>query len=181
MRELDRIDPSDQTPWRQYRKGAAMPARVNLSEAADSLRLAAYLDGTLEERERAELEAWLAAHPEALEVLLASREALAEATGPAPDSLVRRACALVPERRAPLAGQWRRLGRRLRRRLGDLVVASAWRGQALAWSGVTAAVLVACLAGFRLGESGYHSAATVENLLAHETAAVFGESGEELI
>jgi anti-sigma factor RsiW len=150
-----------------------MPARVNLNEDADSLRLAAYLDGTLEERERAELEAWLAAHPEALEVLLASREALAEAVGPAPDSLVRRACALVPERRAPLAGLWRGLG--------DLAAASAWRGQALVWSGVTAAVVLACLTGFRLGESGYHSAATVEKLLARETAAVFGEPGEELI
>ncbi|MDH3472229.1 MAG: hypothetical protein OEM59_00945 [Rhodospirillales bacterium] len=150
-----------------------MPARVNLSEDADSLRLAAYLDGTLEARERAELEAWLVAHPEALDVLLASREALAEGAGPAPDSLVRRACALVPERRAPLTRLWHRLG--------DLVAASAWRGQALAWCGVTAAVLLACLVGFRLGESGYHSAATVEKLLAHETAAVFGEPGEELI
>ncbi len=102
----------------------------------DLLDLAAYLDGTLAPEERAAVEARLAADPGSLDILLASREALAESAPPPPDSLVRRAAALVeaPQDGA-LAG-------------GGL---QAWLLGSLGWSGALAAVAVAGFIGFELG------------------------------
>ncbi len=169
MGKLDRNDSKDQNLWRQYREGGSMPAtELNLKGMDERLALAAYLDGRLGEAECAQVEAWLAGRPEQLELLLASQAALAESGGPAPDSLVQRACALVPDRTGPLAGL-------------SMAGLFAPRMRLFAWSGTLAAMVFACLLGFQLGESGYHGAATVEKLLAREAGAMFSQAGEELI
>ena len=169
MGKLDRNDSKDQNLWRQYREGGSMPAtELNLKGMDERLALAAYLDGRLGEAECAQVEAWLAGRPEQLELLLASQAALAESAGPAPDSLVQRACALVPDRTGPLAGL-------------SMAGLFAPRMRLFAWSGTLAAMVFACLLGFQLGESGYHGAATVEKLLAREAGAIFSQTGEELI
>lgn len=169
MVELDRGVAKDQTLWRRYRQGGSMPATdLNLKGMDEHLALAAYLDGRLDEAERAQVEAWLAGRPEQLELLLASQAALAESGGPAPDSLVRQACALVPDRTRPFAGL-------------SLAGLFAPRLRLLAWSGTLAAMVLACVIGFQLGESGYHGAVTVEKLLAREAGSVLGQGGDELI
>lgn len=169
MDDLDRGVAKDQALWRHYREKGSMPATdLNLNGMDEQMALAAYLDGRLDEAERARVEAWLAGRPEQLELLLASQAALAETGGPAPDSLVRQACALVPDRRRPFAGL-------------SLAGLFAPRPRLLAWSGTLAAMVFACLLGFQLGESGYHGAVTVERLLAREAGSVLGQGGDELI
>ena len=171
MGELDTSDTKDQTLWRRYREGGSMPAtELNLKGMDDRLALAAYLDGRLDAAERAQVEAWLAGQPEQLELLLASQAALADSGGPAPDTLVRQACALIPGRRGAPGG--------LARATAGLF---APRMRILAWSGTLAAMVFACLLGFRLGESGYHGAVTVEKLLAREAGSVLGQAGDEII
>ena len=127
-------------------------------EAPNPLTLAAYLDDTLEEAERDWVEAWMAASPEALDLMAAAREALGQAPGTAPVSLVSRARGLV---RAPVVesagfGAW------LRGLIG--FAPEAWRP--LVWAGVTAALLVVSAGGFELGRLG------TERLVSVQTAAL---------
>jgi hypothetical protein len=149
--------------WARARPGwRAAIAPGSAEEAPNPLMLAAYLDGALDETGREAVEAWMAATPEALELMIAAREALAADPPGAPDaapvSLVSRAQGLV---RAPLrepAG----LGAWLRGSIG--FEPEAWRP--LAWAGVTAALLVVSAGGFELGRLG------TERLVSFQTATL---------
>ncbi len=139
--------------WRATRESQTAEDMLN------PLVQAAYLDDTLDEAGREAVEAWMATAPEALELMIAAREALAaEPPGAAPAGLVSRAQGLV---RAPAwvsAG----LGAWLRGLIG--FEPEAWRP--LAWAGVTAALLVVSAGGFELGRLG------TERLVSVQTAAL---------
>ncbi len=143
--------------WARARPGWRAATRP---EAPNPLMLAAYLDGALGETEGGAVEAWMAATPEALDLMVAARVALtAESPDTAPASLVSRAQGLV---RAPLrepAG----LGAWLRGLIG--FEPEVWRP--LAWAGVTAALLLVVSAGgFELGRLG------TERLTEFQTASL---------
>ena len=125
-------------------------------EAPDPLILAAYLDGTLDLAERERVEAWMAAFPEALDLMAAALETLGEGSRePSPESLILRAQGLV---RAPLrepAGL-----RAWLRGLAGLEI-QAWRP--LAWAGVTAVLLVVSAGGFELGRLGTERLVSVQS------------------
>ena len=149
--------------WARARPGWRAAHRSELAEEAPNpLMLAAYLDGTLDQAGREAVEAWMAATPEALELMIAARAGLAEppgAPGAAPVSLVSRAQGLVraPPREPARLGAW------LRGLIG--FEPEAWRP--LAWAAVTAALLVVVSAGgFELGRRG------TEQLVSVQTAAL---------
>ncbi len=146
--------------WARARPGwRATIAPGSAEEAPDPLMLAAYLDGTLNEGGRAAVEAWMAATPEALESMIAAREApTAEPPGAAPESLVSRAQGLVRAPPREFAG----LGAWLRGLIG--FEPQAWRP--LAWAGVAAVLLVVSAGGFELGRQG------VERLVSVQTATL---------
>ncbi len=151
--------------WARARPGWRASNRTQTAEdVPNPLVLAAYLDDTLDQAGRAAVEAWMAATPEALELMISAREALAaEPPGPAPESLVSRAQGLV---RAPLrvsAG----LGAWLCGRIG--VEPEAWRP--LAWAGVAAALLVVSAGGFELGRLG------ADRLVPTQTATLGDDLG----
>ena len=114
--------------------------------APDAVTLAAYLDGTLDPEGRARVEAWMAGSLDALDLVVAAREAGAEAPAAAPADVVRRAQGLVRTRRVAGGGFAARLGARL---ASD---APFWRP--VAWAGVTAALLLVSVGGFELGRAG---------------------------
>lgn len=133
--------------WVRARPGwRAMAASEGAEEAPNALILAGYLDGTLDEREREAVEAWMAAAPEALELVAAARADLGRAPETAPQGLIARAQGLVraPAREPGGLGAW------LRGLAGFEV--QAWRP--LAWAGVTAVLLVVSAGGFELGRLG---------------------------
>lgn len=154
--------------WRRYQ--AAGRSADPTEQAPDSMALAAYLDGTLEDVERDRVEAWFAAAPERLDLLIASRRVLAESTAPAPDSLVRRAAGLRSETRyLPVPSLSAGFGRLL-------ALAGPFRPLGLA--AVTGAILFACVAGFELGRMGYLSTLAMEQTVAYDYTLGFGEVTE---
>ncbi len=162
------IPTRDRELWRRY-QAADRPADPD-DAAPDSLTLAAYLDGTLEPAERDRVEAWFAADPERLDLLIGGRRALAEATAPAPDSVVRRAAGLVAEPGGPAApGFLAGLSR---------LLALAGPFQPLGWAAVTGAVLLACVVGFELGRMGYLSTLAMEQMVAYDSGLGYGEITE---
>ncbi len=143
--------------WARARLGwRASAAPGAPEEAPDPLILAAYLDGTLDLAEHERVEAWMAAFPEALELMTAARETLGEGSRePSPESLILRAQGLV---RAPLrepAGLLAWL-----RGLAGLEI-QAWRP--VAWAGVTAVLLVVSAGGFELGRLGVERLVSVQS------------------
>lgn len=146
----------DRALWQKARNGW-----TGGSEAADDvdpLLLAAYLDGRLDAEEGAALEARLAADPMALDLMAASREALA--AGPAeavPETLLRRAEGLV--RPAPVMP---------RKGLLAGLAAAIWVPNQAAWAGFAVALLVASVTGFELGQTSLDNAATVASVLGRE-------------
>ena len=156
--------------WLRARHGLPEAPRPDADEA--DLLLAGYLDGSLGEADLDRVEAWLASDPLALDRLIALRADLAEARPVAPAALVERAQGLVrqPAKPAPRGGPegvWAGLVGGLAGLFQPMTVATA------------AAVLVACVAGFQLGRSGYESVA------AEPTPQVDGflglESGGDLL
>ena len=134
--------------WARARPGwRAAAAPEAAEEAPNPLILAAYLDDTLDEAGREAVEAWMAAVPEALDLMTAVRAELGQAPGAAPESLISRAQGLVraPVRESAGLGAW------LRGLIG--FEPQVWRP--LAWAGATAALLVVVSAGsFELGRLG---------------------------
>jgi hypothetical protein len=171
MNEQDRREQRDAELWRRLRDEARAGVDGGSEEAPDEMTLAAYLDGTLDERAREPIEAWLAAAPEALDLLLAAREALAEPGAAAPEALVRRASALVPD--PP--------GRGLAAWFGGLFAPAGGLAQPLGWSGAAVGVVLACLVGFQLGQAGYLSAQSLEQLADAEAGFVFDPAEEEIL
>jgi anti-sigma factor RsiW len=140
--------------WARAGWRAAIPPET-VGEAPDPLTLAAYLDGTLDEAGRATVEAWMAAAPEALELMIAARAELGQVPGAAPESLVSRAQGLV---RAPVPEHFG-LGARLRGLIG--FEPAAWRP--LAWAGVTAVLLAVSAGSFEFGRLGAEQLAPIQS------------------
>ncbi len=162
--------------WARARPGwRAASTSQTAEEAPNPLMLAAYLDGALDEAGRAAVEAWMAAAPEAVDLMIAAREALAaETPGAAPVSLVSRAQGLVraPVRESAGLGAW------LRGLIG--FEPEAWRP--LAWAGVTAALLVVSAGGFELGRLGTDRLASVQTAtLGDDLELGLDEPADDLI
>ena len=172
MNEKVERDERDRALWRRLRAERldtmAKDGAAEDGGAPDEMALAAYLEGRLGEAERAKVEAWLAAAPAGLDLLLAAREALSEPGMAAPEAVVRRAAALVPDPS----------GRKLADRARG-IFAPLW--QPLGWSGAVAGVLVACVVGFELGRSGYESSVTLAQLERAEAGFVFDPADEEIL
>ena len=145
---------------------------VAAPEAPDPLTLAAYLDGTLEEATQERVEAWMATSSEALDLVMALREAGAPEA--VPESLPTRAQGLVRERpgaaRAGL-GAW----------LGGLFSfqMAAWRP--VAWAGVTAVLLLVSTGGFELGRQGALHMVDVQTASADDFDFGLSDPAEELL
>ena len=152
---------NDARLWARARPGwraltAPGEASGAFGEAPDPLILAAYLDGALDAAEHERVEAWMAAVPEALELMAAARQSLEEdSREPSPESLILRAQGLV---RPPLREPTGLLA--WLRGLAGLEV-QAWRP--LAWAGVTAVLLVVSAGGFELGRLGTERLVSVQS------------------
>ena len=146
----------DKALWRKARNHWAETDR-DVADL-DPMILAAYLDGRLDDEAGASVEARLAADPMALEVMTASREALA--AGPAeavPNALLQRAQGLVrPAPQPPRKGF-----------LASLAASVLVPGQA-AWVGFAAVLMLASVAGFELGQSSLDNVAAVASVLGRE-------------
>ncbi len=143
-------------------------------EAPDSLTLAAYLDGTLDAAALERVEAWMAASPEALDLMISARSAQVAAPEAAPDGLVSRAQGLVRARpRAARAG----LGTWLSGLIEFQV--EAWRP--VAWAGVTAALLVVSTGGFELGRLGALHLAPVQTAASDDLGFGLSDPADELL
>ncbi len=106
-----------------------------MEETPDELTIAAYLEGGLEDEERAAIERWLAASPEAVELVAACREVLDSPTIPAPQSFVAKLTDL-PEAQAALDGA---------------AAPPFWRDAY--WPSAAALVLLSCLLGVQLAQT----------------------------
>ncbi len=164
--------------WARARPGWRAAIASGLAEEAPNpLMLAAYLDDTLDEAGRAAVEAWMAATPEALDLMIAARAELAEppgAAGAAPESLVSRAQGLVraPVRESAGPGAW------LRGLIG--FDSEAWRP--LAWAGVAAVLLVVSAGGFELGRLGTERLVPVQTATLDDDLELgFDEPADDLI
>lgn len=125
--------------WRRVRVGRA-PQGV---AAPDALTIAAYVDGTLESDERDRIEAWLAASPEALDLVIAARPEEAKPYPPAPAGLVARACGLVDGRPVLPAMAKPKSG-------GVMAWLAGWT-QPSVWATATAAMVLAAVISFEVG------------------------------
>ncbi len=148
-----------------WRDAAAAP------EAPDPLTLAAYLDGTLEAAAQERVEAWMAAAPEALNLVMALREAGAPEA--VPESLLARAQGLVRERPRPAASLGARLGGLFSFQM------AAWRP--VAWAGVTAVLLVVSTGGFELGRQGALHMVDFQTASADDLDFGLSDPAEELL
>ena len=147
-------------------------------EAPNPLMLAAYLDDTLDEAGRAAVEAWMAAAPEALDLMISARETLAaESPEGAPESLISRAQGLVRESlRAPV-GEPAGLATWLRKLVG--FEPEAWRP--LAWAGVTAVLLVVSVGGFELGRLGTEQLTSIQTAAGDDLDLGLDDPADDLI
>ena len=155
--------------WAGAREGwrGARPA----PEAPDPVTLAAYLDGTLDPEAGERVEAWMAAFPDALDLVIAARQV--EDPMPAPDALVARAQGLVRARPPARTG--------FRAWLGDLAGfrVDAWRP--VAWAGVTAAMLVVTTGGFELGRMGAGELMPSQTASADDLGFGLGDPADDLL
>ncbi len=153
-------DASGRALWQRAK--AAGPATATADHRVDDAMIAAWLDGRLSDADTARVERHLVEHPQAMQAVLDTRNALADAArAPVPDRVVVRAQALVgfeAERKvgggglAGLFGSWRR---------------------ALEMAAVGAAFVVVIAGGFSLGggtqeayaHSALNNAAAVELVL----------------
>ncbi len=158
--------------WARAREG--WHAATAAPDAPDSMTLAAYLDGTLDEAALERVEAWMAASPEALEQVISARSAQAAAPEAAPDGLMSRAQGLV---RAPPRAAGAGLGAWLSALIAFQV--EAWRP--VAWAGVTAALLVVSTGGFELGRLGALHMARIQTASSDDLGFGLGDSTDELL
>ncbi|HUB97179.1 MAG TPA: hypothetical protein VL993_14755 [Stellaceae bacterium] len=138
--------PGDRTEsvalWQKWRlEASAATERV----APDPLALAAYADRRSDDEAEVEpVEDWLAANPDAIDDLLAARQAaLAAPPSIASEALIARACGLVPTPAGNVV-PLRRAGAR----------APLWLS-AVRWGGLAASLVITSMVGFTLGNSAY--------------------------
>ena len=150
---------------------AHLPDSARPEADEEALLLAAYLEGGLDEADQGRVEAWLAADPAALDLMLACRADLTAGeaqTVAAPESLIARAQGAVRARPKALdAGQGRPWLERLQ----------GWFGAVLQPVGVAAAVLLAVLAGAELAQSSFANLTAVK---AAQLESDMGLGGDDL-
>lgn len=142
----------------------------------DAMTLAAYLEGTLDEDQDAPVEVWLARNPEALDDLIAAREALTEAPGPVPAGIAARAQDIV-RARVPQAAAAGGAGFGLSALFGGL------NGllRPAVWAGAAALLVLASVSGFELGRAGVEHLASVDATVSRDLLLVMGRTGTDLL
>jgi anti-sigma-K factor RskA len=153
-------DASGRALWQRAK--AAGPVTAVAGHRVDDAMIAAWLDGRLSEADTARVERHLVEHPQAMQAVLDTRNALADAArAPVPDRVVVRAQALV--------------GFEAERKVGGGGLAGLFGGwrRALEMAAVGAAFVVVIAGGFSLGggtqeayaHSALNNAAAVELVL----------------
>ena len=132
--------PQDRTEeaalWCRWRSAAGRGSPVE----PDPLLLAAYAENRLDPAEVDLVEEWLAAHPQAIDDVLAARQAAAAALPDSPVAVVARATALLYQGDAQVLAFRRPVAR--------------WR-TAAAWGCMAASLVLASAVGFNLGTDVY--------------------------
>ena len=160
MTEQDRQIADDRALWLSVGRTWA---EHGLGEDPRPMTLAAFLDDRLEPADRARVEAWMAATPEGLDLVVTARSAAQAGSAPAPEPVVARARALRPEptgQRLSVAG-W------LDRVFVPLRIAAV--------SGAVAAVILAAVAGFELGRAGYVNMAALDGQQSEDLGLGFDQ------
>ncbi len=127
--------------WRRWRVAAGDPLAAGAEP--DALLLAAYAENRLAPETAEAVEDWLAANPQIFQDILAARRIGEGSLSLAPEAVVARAAALVSADDAGVLA-FRRPAARPQR----------WPG-AVGWGAMAASLLVACLAGFAMGDDTY--------------------------
>jgi anti-sigma factor RsiW len=125
----------------------------------DAVLLAAYAEGRLDETAAEPVEAWIAGNPEALDDIIAARQANRADPDAAPERLIARGAALVAGPGAAIVPFPVALA--VRRR--------SWR-DAAAWGAVAASLLATSMFGFEIGSSAYASLTTQQPAAAESMA-----------
>lgn len=126
---MSELEENGRDLWGRYRAAVSAPAPASATEP-DLGRLAAWLDGRLDEAAAEPVEAWLARNPDALCLV----EAPASEAGPAPLETIRRARALV----------------------SGVAPRRTWR-ETVAWAAVAASLVVVGWTGFMAGHNAVDS------------------------
>jgi anti-sigma factor RsiW len=151
----------DRRLWQRWQ---ALGGKSRVAEP-DSLSLAAYAEGRLDEAQAEAVEAWLAISPEALNDVIAARAVNQRPPRLVYEHVLSQACDLVHGSSAEDAAAAKILP--FRRRLPQ------WR-TALAWSSIAASLLCASMVGFSMGSDAY------ANLSGTQAAAVDTTSADSL-
>ena len=163
--------------WARAR--GAMDSRVGPGEAPDALTLAAYLDGTLDPEARDRVEAWMAGSSDALDLVIAAREAMAAAPAPVPQGLLARARGLV---RAQGSLQDRqRDGGGLGSWLSGWLVPDAGFLRPAVWAAAASLFLLVSASGFELGRLGVVQMVAVQSIPIDDLGFDLGDPTEDLI
>lgn len=160
-------DPEMARLWRQARAGWVVPGPTQGAPQPDANSLAAYLDDRLDESMAEAVEAWLLDNPEAVELVAASRGALAERPLAPPAALIARARGLV---RQPAAG-----ARRSSPGGFGGILAVLFPVRRLGFAATFVALVMASYGSFTLGQvsvdqASVDQAAAFEATLAEETS-----------
>jgi hypothetical protein len=140
-------DSQDRRLWRRY---AARFRRQPAQPPLDPNALAAYLDGTAEPELVERIEARMASDGALLEEVMELRGLPSVEAGPAPESVLRQAKALVsPAARAALPPA------------GMVIRAQAW-WRRVQWAAAAAVVVVSCLGGYGFGRDTFRAQLQVE-------------------
>ena len=145
----------------------------------DESDLAAYLEGDLDAAACARIEAALASRPDSLDLLIASRAALADRPA-APERLAARIRALVPDSRGSRAAV-RPWAARLGAWLAALAGGPAAPGRGFALAGVAAGFLAISVVGFELGRAEVVYSTQIDGLLAQEFVGLIERGSEDLL
>lgn len=152
---------------------------ATLTEAPDALSLAAYLDGTLDPQGRERVEAWMAGSEDALDLVIAAREASATTPASVPRSLVRRAQALVEPTpvTASRGPSWLESLTAFLRPAPGVGMA----GMGMTWAGAMALFLIVSASGFELGRTATLEAVSFQTALAEELSFGLTQSDDDLL
>ncbi len=132
--------------------------------ASDPLRLASYLDGRADEREREAVEAELADDPEVRQIWMHASEAVGSYEAP-PSLLLRKVEALAPAGFAAPVTFLQRM---------SLNLAAARPIDGFAWAAAAVLFVMICLGGFELGTYGYSSAQANSTYSSQSAVLPFG-------
>lgn len=129
----------DAALWRRWRYASASADSPGVEP--DEMTLAAYAEGRLDAAALEAVEDWLAVNPQAVQDIVAARQAGAALAMAVPAAVVERASALVAGGSGTVLPFRRR-------------ASADWRATA-AWAAMAASIVVASLAGFEMGNSTY--------------------------